>query len=287
MPNGYRLIVAALGGLTLLMAFGLGYYSAALDQPRNERYPSYRYIPDMSREVEFSGSTPPHGGTFEYREVCNGPASRNESDLCAQWTAARAGETSALWAARGFWIALIGSAFLMWQIVLTRKAVQETGEATQAMQDANEIARTIGQAQTKAYLSILSLEGQRSDEGLIFRMMVQNSGQSPALAAQVMLQIVDQDGSRIQVLPDEEHHIPAQSSVEMAYCYFNNKAATQWAAIVVLTQVAYCDVFGAFDNISNRFAGSPLQWSDTDFTDLTKGMHVASYLRSMRPEDTP
>gem|GEM_PF-2673377 len=79
--------------------------------------------------------------SFEYRAPCRDPKGKDESDLCAQWKAANAAEDSALWAKWGFWIGVVGSGFLLWQIILTRQAVEDTGDATAAMQSANEIAK--------------------------------------------------------------------------------------------------------------------------------------------------
>lgn len=48
----------------------------------------------------------------------------------------------------------IGTAFLLWQIILTRKAVADTSEATEAMREANEITRRTADAQLRPYLGI-------------------------------------------------------------------------------------------------------------------------------------
>ena len=72
-------------------------------------------------------------------DPCYHQKNHDSADLCAQWRAAKAAEDSALWAERGFWITVIGSFLLLCQIVLTRKAVVDTGEATKAMVKQNEL----------------------------------------------------------------------------------------------------------------------------------------------------
>src|SRR3546814_2558359 len=83
------------------------------------------------------------------------------------------------------------STMLNWrQVKLTRQAVEDTSDATEAMREANVIARTIGRVQTRAYLSIQGLVGETFDNGLVFTATVKTCGQSPALSAQLMLDIV-------------------------------------------------------------------------------------------------
>ena len=268
-------ILAPLAGLAALsIAFGLGSYVTALDDPQ-QGYPSYRYSGQEVAAPNAAGPSSEVASTPQYRTPCHQPQSEGEADLCAQWRAAHAAEKSALWTKLGFWAGLFGLAGLYWQVVLTRRAVEDTGEATEAMREANAIARDIGQAQTRAYLSIRSLEGKKVDGGLVFRATVQNSGQSPALSAQIMLQVVDKDGEKIQVLPEHEHHIPAQSAPILAYCYFKSEQATAWPGIVIIATVAYSDVFLSLDKIRETFAGIPVEWTEDEFTELTQGMHVA------------
>ncbi len=89
-----------------------------------------------------------HSGpqTFPNRTPCEDPKSESESDLCAQWKSANAAEDSAFWTKWGFWVAVIGSSLLLWQIALTREAVKDTGDATKAMVRANEIAEAAQRA---------------------------------------------------------------------------------------------------------------------------------------------
>ncbi len=110
---------------------------------------------------------------------------RERRDLAAQ-------EASALWS---FWIlcvsavgtvvTMVGTGFLLWQIMLTREAVEDTGKATKAMQDANEIARSGQRPWIQFEEMRVELIGLGSvDEPMIWvkiELTVCNSGVMPAL----------------------------------------------------------------------------------------------------------
>jgi hypothetical protein len=72
--------------------------------------------------------------------------------------------------------------FLIWrQVALTRRAVEDTGEATEAMREANVIARQSMQKQLRAYVSIgkptlTHTKGNRWTA----RFPIKNTGQTPA-----------------------------------------------------------------------------------------------------------
>ena len=140
MSSGYRLLVfASLVGL-ILISFGIGTYSTALDANK-ERYQPYRYTPEEPPRGEAAATAPTRAKSFEYRTPCHEPKGETESELCAQWRSANAAEDSAFWAKYGFWVAAIGSSLLLWQIILTRQAVEDTDKATKAMQRQNDLMR--------------------------------------------------------------------------------------------------------------------------------------------------
>lgn len=189
MPRGYRYAVAAALGLSPI-AFGLGAYLTPSNPVAPDRYQSYRYAADKPVEVEpataKAGAIP-----LEHRTPCQEPKGKDESDLCAQWRAAEAAENSALWAKWGFWIGVIGSTLLLWQIILTRRAVKDTGEATEAMREANNIARDASARQLRPYLvqapmeqAILSSADGES-LGVQFVMNFTNTGGTPAIDVEV------------------------------------------------------------------------------------------------------
>lgn len=134
--------LAALAGLAALFtAFCLGVYITALNYPQEERYQSYRHTADQPTQAKSALPAEADSQPFQYRTPCRQPEGQGESDLCAQWRAANATEDSAFWTKWGVWIGIIGSSLLLWQIMLTRKAVEDTSKATEAMREANSIAR--------------------------------------------------------------------------------------------------------------------------------------------------
>lgn len=142
MPRGYRLLGIAALAAALLLAFGLGSYWTGLPYPQ-ERYQAYQ--DSKSDEGGALATVTNVTASVVKRTPCQNPESETESDLCAQWRAAIAGEKSAYWTFWGFWATLAGMALLTWQIMLTREAVEDTGKATKAMERQNEIAlRSIG-----------------------------------------------------------------------------------------------------------------------------------------------
>src|SRR3546814_10869748 len=82
-------------------------------------------------------------------------------DLLAQETMAEAAIWMAAAAVLTLFITSMGTLLIWRQVKLTRQAVEDTSDATEAMREANVIARTIGRVQTRAYLSI---QGLRSEE---------------------------------------------------------------------------------------------------------------------------
>lgn len=95
---------------------------------------------------------------------CEQGQDQRESDLCAQWKAADSAARAAMWAMTSTIVAALGIIGLYWQVLLTRKAVEDTGAATDAMNEANRLnmreaarntRRTIASAkETEAALAI-------------------------------------------------------------------------------------------------------------------------------------
>lgn len=154
MPRGYRLFIIAALGFVALYSFGLGYYHATLNYPQEQRYQPYREAAAKISDIDPAISRPAGAKPFEYRTPCDEPKGKGESELCAQWRAAKAGEDSAFWAKWGFWIGVIGSSFLVWQIILTRQAVEDTTKATKAMKKANRIAREANIRERRPWLKV-------------------------------------------------------------------------------------------------------------------------------------
>lgn len=108
---------------------------------------------------------------------------RSEADLQAQRDMAK----WAMWmffAALLTWFVTSIGTFLIWrQVRLTREAVKDTGEATVAMQEANQIADRTAYRQLRPYLWVAKswIEMQSNDEPMAL-LELKNYGQTPALS---------------------------------------------------------------------------------------------------------
>lgn len=153
-----------------------------------QQYPPYRYAADKPQEIDPVLVGQADNKALLYRTPCDDPKGQTESDLCAQWRAANAAEDSAFWTEWGFWIASVGSTLLLWQIILTRKAVEDTSQATETMREANQIAREIGQAQIRAYpiVSEITVEYNDANQALVVGWKISNNGSTPAISCEII-----------------------------------------------------------------------------------------------------
>lgn len=188
MLKGYRSIIfAALMGLSFV-SFGLGAYIVGLGYlEKQARYQPYQ-SGNNDKSVSLASGADITNPKLK-RVPCLNPKSETESDLCAQWRAAKAAEKSAQWTAIGVVASIVGIIFLLWQIMLTRKAVTDSSNATNAMLEANEIARQSSEEQLRAYLSVNATQlhfvrmGKNVDGEMIKLTLVvktQNHGITPA-----------------------------------------------------------------------------------------------------------
>lgn len=98
----------------------------------------------------------------------------------------------AMWmfvAAVATWVVTsIGTFFIWRQVTLTRKAVEDTSEATDAMRRANDIAEDATNRQLRAYVSVHPkgvFERDDADGFVRVPILVQNDGQTPAYKVDV------------------------------------------------------------------------------------------------------
>jgi hypothetical protein len=184
MPRGYRSIGFAALIAAILLSFGLGAYWVSLGQPEQpDRYPSYKS--GNSIEQGASASVADVSASIVERTPCHKPESETESDLCAQWSAAKAAEKSANWTLYGVIASAIGISLLLWQITLTREAVEDTGKATAAMERQNVLT----ERQQRPWVTIGISEpfvSKRSDGMmLVCTVDLGNIGATPAFNASV------------------------------------------------------------------------------------------------------
>lgn len=141
-------------------------------------------------------------------------------------------------------------------------------------------SRRIGEAQTRAYVSINNIGGVKTKNRLGFNVEVMNAGQSPALNVKTVIIIVDPEGKNINLEQDVEEYVSANENKSLSTFYYVNIDAKEWSGIVLKVKVIYKDVFGRDFEHGSSFAGSPNKWTTNSDTVLMAGTQIASYLRS-------
>jgi len=172
MPRSGRHLLAALAGLAALFTvFGIGVMlGAGSSDSEKQRYQSYRYAADKPLDLDPTAQGKANPQALEDREPCQKPKGSGESDLCAQWRAAYAGEQSAFWAQWSFWITAAGILGLVATVIQTRIALNRA-------QDANDIARSASNMQLRAHLVVEQFYWNGSYEtGVQFGVWWKNSG---------------------------------------------------------------------------------------------------------------
>lgn len=194
MLTGGRGILAAFAGLAaLFIALGTGAYFGALNAPH------YGYQSAHPRSANAEQSDPSQvdrdraGLPYFAERIASGPdpANRDERekrDLAAQ-------ESMSVWA---FWLlvvsalgtvtTMIGTGFLLWQIILTREAVEDTGKATGAMLISNEISQRTAHCQLRAYVGGVDFDisGFIAGQVPVTTWTIRNFGLTPARNVEIV-----------------------------------------------------------------------------------------------------
>jgi hypothetical protein len=172
MFRGYRCLIIALG----LILIG-----AAPQNGSKERRENTKAQTDASKSAPSVSLQPPNAIQVSQPPIhdrpCNQGSDNRQSDLCAQWKAADAASKAAWWAAVATFVTALGTFGLFWQIKLTREAVQDTGNATEAMVRANQISQ-LGE---RALIEVLVKITDRHLVGHHAEIIVHNIGRSVAL----------------------------------------------------------------------------------------------------------
>lgn len=138
---------------------------------RPQQYTTERAFIPSSFERAISNPEPRTGEDHEKRDL----AAQEASAAFAFWMAAFAG-FSAL-------VTLIGTILLYKQIKLTQEAVTDTGEATKAMRETNEIARETMRRQLRAYVALHEFSWETDRHDYRVQIVWINGGQTPAYNA--------------------------------------------------------------------------------------------------------
>lgn len=196
MARNYRVLAVAACGLAILLALGTGAFFGALLAPHMScRADASGCIGERVQESRPNQIERDRAGLpYVAERITSGPDAANVNDREQRDLAAQ--ESMSVW---GFWMlvvsaagvatTVVGTGFLLWQIILTRKAVEDTAQATEAMREANNIARKSLVIQNRAWLVVQSLDTKKIryqfDESKIIisgelRFRVVNTGKSAA-----------------------------------------------------------------------------------------------------------
>lgn len=209
MLRGYRSIVlAAVIGLAIT-AFGLGAYVTGVSYPKPERYQSYSNA--KNEQDEAPSSVPAIAKPIKRSTPCQNPQTASESDLCAQWRAAVAAESTVDWTAMGVLASIAGIIGLYWQIALTREAVQDTGKATLAMERQNEMTQRMNSPQIDLKIQLSAGHNPHHRDLLEAHINPENHTPQPAFRAVVAECLCSIEGTldRHPMLPDRRHSVKA------------------------------------------------------------------------------
>ncbi len=177
MPRGYRCILIAFVGWLSLAA------APPKDPAANPQGGTNREIASALNNLASALQKAPEPSKHD--EPCDPPSNKRSSDLCAQWKAADAAKSAAQAA---WWLgglgALIGAFTLAaaWAAARwAKKAAIETEKGATAAEKAVAETQRIGEAQTRAYLSVVACNVLFADGKPSLQPTIRNCGQSPAL----------------------------------------------------------------------------------------------------------
>lgn len=111
---------------------------------------------------------------------CANPRNHDEADLCQQRDMAKAAYQTFILNVAQIIIGVLGFAALIVTICYSRQATKAAIQATKTAIESNNIAREMGQAQIRAYLSYASGTYTIGGSALAGEIVVKNFGQSPA-----------------------------------------------------------------------------------------------------------
>jgi hypothetical protein len=207
----------------------------------------------------------------EYYQPCRDEGNDRNSDLCAQWVAAKGAADAAYWAKWTFWFGLLGLGGLLVTLYYTRKAVLAAEEGTKDADTAlhhaaegNKIARDTAKAQLRAYLGVEPGGVSEAIEGrhqLALNLI--NNGQTPAYGLEHNGDIVVVEGDPRNFNPAEHGRLGPETATtdttlgpqsnRFTYAYLNEdvvdasnweKIRTKKTALVHYGYFRYKDAFG-------------------------------------------
>lgn len=278
MLRGYRGILAAIAGLILVGASPQPSSKDQAEQHKSERQPERSASPISAPGAKPVEIVQPKVDAHP----CGQDQYQTNDDLCAQWKAADAASDAAWWAMVATFVTALGTIGLFWQIKLTREAVQDTGEATEAMREANKIARDNSHLELRAYLSVQSVtlsDDLRRDNSLTIALEIKNAGQTPAVLGNIHVQVhwLCEGGSITLLEHVSRNDIRCHRDTPM-HIHFNVPADDPKLDLpgnfMVFGHIQYKDVFGKSQKEPFNFQ-SPVPFVTLDEHDLP--VRLAAY----------
>lgn len=168
-----------------LMFYSMGASSARNDE-RAERYTAI-YAADAAQQVKKDCAGLAGNALAECAVAvvdATRESQRGESDLGAQWQAANWVLWATLIAGAQLIATIMGLVYIRETLLATVKAVEDTGEATAAMRESNQIMKDANERLLRPYLNFEDAKepqkGQRFERGGKVPFVFKNFGQTPA-----------------------------------------------------------------------------------------------------------
>lgn len=191
------------------------------------------------------------------REAADCPKGEEDrkSELCAQWKAADAADSSVLIALCGLIVGIITMGAAIGAAVFAKSAATHTRDGANAARDAVELSKVQHAVQTRAYMTLLGLnkgkatdsviDGVRGDY-LVIGAQFKNVGSTPALNCSVLARF--SVGEKAPIIEDADQGtggpVFPQTEVASQYCYIPLDVARQ----AFLGNVTIFVYFGFFYN---------------------------------------
>ncbi len=267
-------VLAALVGCLILAGFALLSHWAGQPNEHGEKlYASaQRYNSTSATEKPFAAYP------VEESNRCYSAPDHDSADLCAQWRAAIAAEKAADAAAFSNTLSIIGAVLSAVGLGALLVTIRQGRRALRRAAKANRIAQRIGEAQTRAYLTISNVEGFHSRNGISIEITVQNSGQSPALEVTAHCAIMGNDDVERSTIQNATVSIPTTAHQTLSKIFYVSDEFRDWKSIVVKARVGYADVFNEIHSISEIYGGSPEGWTMENGTGLIRRQDLISVM---------
>lgn len=188
--------IGVLLGISIIAIAVISGLWVSIASKKERAYPEYKDASGQVPQGTPSTASPSIEKSVEKRP-CENPQGHDESDLCAQWTAAYAAEESAKWAYWQFILSIAGVFGLGLTLLFNQRALRLANESQNgaaaalaiaernaiAAERAVEISAQTTQVQIRAYVSVIptSLENFRPNGLARIKFSVKNCGASPAL----------------------------------------------------------------------------------------------------------